>query len=734
MDEFEYVSSADPWIADQYVSVRVGAGSTGTMSSDSVEDTEYDPDDVWGGGRSNGSFTVLQSPDPLLATPAVPAGSLVVPPRAHASAAASGAPSASVHLGGGHEGHGAKAGSHGAEGHKDVEHGEAAAHHHEILEIRRGRLWLPPVLAHDWGRADRHRKVDWAELFSDLVLVAVALQMSSAVKYDFSWETLATVSTSYLLVFSSWTHMAAFVSRFPQSHLVYKGMTMIFFCGMLAMALFTDTWHELLRVRRGFTIGRIATVVSVAGLYLIYAAFLPRVRQFALRHMLALVPVIGLLIASMFVPQRWLVLVLWLASYLVEFFLSFFVFSRKVVSGHVVAVPVDIGHIAERFGLLIMIVLGESILGQVLADRLQTAKFLFHVVFGVTIAYTVHVVYFESQPFIASLHAMRRSRYAGRLFFQAHAVLSLCCILLGAGLKISLLHAEDSHANRLKETWLVGGCLTACLAVTMIIRMSHRGWRSELGYLRKSDPRFVIERCKKRMAIAQGLALSRQRRIHRRHFRSAVSPSSAGSPTNPEHHHGHHHGHHHAQHGHTEVHESQATTVQVEVAVEKPTVVEPVDSVWGPSPVAAVQPSVPASTAAAVPASADPSGTGSGGHGSSTGTGTGGSGAGVGAPLEVDLGSASNAEACRYLNSVSQSKMDLLQAIIRHDPVARRRLLWALRALLISMVISWTAIVASHLDSISALGFTGGLCILGLALITLDLFDVLNYSDEVHQS
>jgi low temperature requirement protein LtrA len=63
-------------------------------------------------------------------------------------------------------------------------------------------------------------QVDWAELFSDLVLVAVALQMSSAVKYDFSWETLATVSTSYLLVFSSWTHMAAFVSRFPQSHLV----------------------------------------------------------------------------------------------------------------------------------------------------------------------------------------------------------------------------------------------------------------------------------------------------------------------------------------------------------------------------------------------------------------------------------------------------------------------------------------------------------------------------------
>jgi hypothetical protein len=44
--------------------------------------------------------------------------------------------------------------------------------------------------------------------------------MSSAIKREFSWETLATVSVSYLMVFSSWAQMAAFVSRFPQSHLV----------------------------------------------------------------------------------------------------------------------------------------------------------------------------------------------------------------------------------------------------------------------------------------------------------------------------------------------------------------------------------------------------------------------------------------------------------------------------------------------------------------------------------
>ena len=64
-------------------------------------------------------------------------------------------------------------------------------------------------------------QVAWSELFTDLVIVAVALQMSSAIKRDLSWPTLAFVSTSFLIVFMGWHSMAAYVSRFPQNHLVY---------------------------------------------------------------------------------------------------------------------------------------------------------------------------------------------------------------------------------------------------------------------------------------------------------------------------------------------------------------------------------------------------------------------------------------------------------------------------------------------------------------------------------
>ncbi len=44
--------------------------------------------------------------------------------------------------------------------------------------------------------------------------------------------------------------------------------------------------------------------------------------------------------------------------------------------------------------------------------------------------------------------------------------------------------------------------------------------------------------------------------------------------------------------------------------------------------------------------------------------------------------------------------------------------------------LSWTAIVASHLDTIRPLAFTGGLALLTSTLLVIDLFDIVNYSDS----
>jgi hypothetical protein len=125
-------------------------------------------------------------------------------------------------------------------------------------------------------------------------------------------------------------------------------------------------------------------------------------------------------------------------------------------------------------------------------------QYYFQVILGTLIAYTLHVLYFESQPFTAALHALRRSRLAGFTFVYGHMLLFLACILFGAALKIVLFHVVDDLVAR--EVWLLGGSYTATLTLIMVVRMSHRGWRSELGMLRVKD-RLVRLRARRRTGV-----------------------------------------------------------------------------------------------------------------------------------------------------------------------------------------------------------------------------------------
>ncbi len=117
-----------------------GAGST--TSSETLDHEE----DAWGaGGDDHGtSSSPMASPSSLDAS----------------------SPTALLPSSGIRERHERKAA--GTEDHVGAHPGEAEQHHgksdhhdhhDEVVEVRRGRFWLPPVLAHDWGRPDKHRKV-----------------------------------------------------------------------------------------------------------------------------------------------------------------------------------------------------------------------------------------------------------------------------------------------------------------------------------------------------------------------------------------------------------------------------------------------------------------------------------------------------------------------------------------------------------------------------------------------
>jgi hypothetical protein len=92
----------------------------------------------------------------------------------------------------------------------------------------------------------------------------------------------------------------------------------------------------------------------------------------------------------------------------------------------------------------------------------------------------------------------RRSRASGRVFGWSHGPLTFACIICGCGLKI-LLYYSHAHLH-VEHVWLLGGFLALTVALILVLRLSHRGWRSELGLLREWDQGFLITasgHCKK---------------------------------------------------------------------------------------------------------------------------------------------------------------------------------------------------------------------------------------------
>ena len=366
------------------------------------------------------------------------------------------------------------------------------------------------------------------------------------------------------------------------------------------------------------------------------------------------------------------------------------------------------------------------------------------------------VLYFESQPFIASLHAMRRSRQGGKAFTLSHVILACACVFLGAGLQLSLTGVEEDSQRPV--LWLIGGALETCLVAIGVIRMSHRGWRSELGCRRATDQRFRLQRCKTRMALAKAMKEMQHRRHHRHHNRrhvaaaeaahTAISPTSTTSPTSltsptplltgTKRHDGGNstgvaaattgtdtssHGAKggvHAGVGHHHIDTAPAHHhIDIEPAGHRIGVgghgaADRIDLGLGGNRVqistSAFQNTVPVDQDVCVDIDAAPS------H-----------------RIDVDV------EKCRVepgtvavSDAVRGWGLQLVLMRLKHDQVYRRRWLWALRVVVSWLVIAWTAIVDANADVITPLYYLIGLVVIMLGIHGLDYPDIVNYSDEVH--
>ena len=334
-------------------------------------------------------------------------------------------------------------------------------------------------LRQDWGDEQTH-EVNTFELFFDLLYVAVAFKLGDFLSSHLTVKGIF-ISMMYVLLFvSTWGDITGFLTRFRLKNATHSIILYIATCGVACMGLIATEAAAVdphrkddaaavtyLHVHQNdvFAVGYVITRVALFLLHVVLYITNRRARRVAFYGMVVYA-VEGVVWAIVPVLPEAPVIAIMAATPVAHYVVLMWAIPSKG------RVPLNIHHYSERQGELILVFLGESVIGLLTPTPQHTVSFYLVVLFGFTAIAGLRHIYFSAQPHNPDNHALRVSKNRGRAFAVAHLV--LCCALLGIGtaLKLFVKHCSYGHPKP-DEACLLSVSLAVALLIMNVIRMIH---------------------------------------------------------------------------------------------------------------------------------------------------------------------------------------------------------------------------------------------------------------------
>ncbi|MBV9844275.1 MAG: low temperature requirement protein A [Kutzneria sp.] len=192
----------------------------------------------------------------------------------------------------------------------------------------------------------REKRVTWAELFFDLVFVFAVTELSALLREDHSWPGVARALVAFVPVYWGWVGMSVHTNTHDVDNPVDRfGIFAAGLAGLFMALAVPGAYHE-----RGLLFG-----ASYYALRLVLAALVFRGRQMMLGPFSVPVLVSGPLLVVGGLLDATPRVLLWGLAALVD--LATPTLARRRIS----RIRFHAGHLPERFGLFLIIALGESI-------------------------------------------------------------------------------------------------------------------------------------------------------------------------------------------------------------------------------------------------------------------------------------------------------------------------------------------------------------------------------------
>ena len=236
----------------------------------------------------------------------------------------------------------------------------------------------------------------------------------------------------FLPIAWAWAGFAFYATRFDTDDLVYRLLTLL---GMFFVAALASTVPDALHGgQNAFVVAYIAVRLVLLALYARVYRDLEVARPVAGWLFSVFAAAVGVWLISLAVPTPWKY-VLWGLALLIEHLAP--IRAWKLLRG----MPVHPRHLPERYGLLVLIVLGEGVIGVVLGTAHVSWTVLSGAVAfgGFLTAAAIWWLYFD---FLDATAAVTRNVRSGITNVYAHYFVTAGIAALGVGVKLAIFSVE----------------------------------------------------------------------------------------------------------------------------------------------------------------------------------------------------------------------------------------------------------------------------------------------------
>lgn len=317
--------------------------------------------------------------------------------------------------------------------------------------------FFPPEIAHD---SELERRVTWLELFYDLVYVAAIIQLGNTLSKDVSWLGFVSFVALFIPIWWSWTGITFYINRFVVDDFWYRMLIFVQIGFIAILAMSAPRAFGELAVQ--FTLAYVGIRAILIVLYVRGGQSVPQARPLTRRYAIGFSIAAAIWLLSVFVPApaRYAI---WALGMIVDFAVP--LSSRRLNA----LIPPDVSHMAERYGLFTIIVMGEAfvkVISSAPEEPLAALELLLGAL-GLVIVGAMWWIYFDNVAG-SPVKPVGRAPY---VWIYSHLPLAIGLTAFGVGVKkIIFLHGAEGIPDGYRL--LLGGALAAVLVFAMLIELA----------------------------------------------------------------------------------------------------------------------------------------------------------------------------------------------------------------------------------------------------------------------